>query len=101
MQLRDTKRLLSSDLDRLLNHRQEMSVIKKVLINAISPRHDDVSIDDVNMLQSLDTRVPVVSSNKKVPSAPGQPEPVIFTKNDGDIVLNKERYSKINELMRE
>jgi len=103
--LRETKRLLSSDLDRLLNHRQEMSVIKKVLINAISPRHDDVSaIDDVNLLQSLDSQPAAPPISTKMPpstAAVGQPAPVIFTKNSECPVINKERYSKISELLNE
>ncbi|XP_076799951.1 progesterone-induced-blocking factor 1-like [Clavelina lepadiformis] len=106
-ELRETKRLMSMDLERLLNHRQEMALMKRVVANMTSPRENDL---DKNFLASLESRhrstpapfqdpEPLKMKGARREKFDGSffPSPVIFTKQEKSKV-NPERYRKLREL---
>jgi len=103
-QLRETKRVMSCDLERLLNHRQEMAVLKRTIASMVPPQH--LGADDGNLLRSLATRrksTPVrddlttQGKRSSEESDPRFPSPVVFTRQDKR-KFNKERHRKLKEL---
>nr|CAB3264851.1 progesterone-induced-blocking factor 1-like [Phallusia mammillata] len=103
--LRETKRVMSSDLERLLNHRQEMAVLKRTLAN-MTPASQRPHRDDGNLLASLESRRKSTPARDEITtrgrasheSDPRFPEPVVFTKQD-KVRINPERYRKLKKVV--
>uniref|UniRef100_F6VHE0 Progesterone immunomodulatory binding factor 1 n=1 Tax=Ciona intestinalis TaxID=7719 RepID=F6VHE0_CIOIN len=85
LQLSKKNQLMSSDLDRLLGHQQELTIMKRVIANMGSPRQGEVP----NLLASGD-------SPRQKQKSDGQrfPKPIVFTKKE-NMSFNPERYRKM------
>ena len=98
--------MLLTDLDRVLSHREEIAVTKRVVANMATPTRQEL---DRNFLDSLETcpmSTPVPmrdcpfiaqpKSRKHADNSCNSPRPLIFTK--AKVKINPERYRKMEEL---
>ncbi|XP_057703771.1 progesterone-induced-blocking factor 1 isoform X2 [Corythoichthys intestinalis] len=78
--LLQVKNNMAADLERLLNHREELAMMKQVLISMRSQQENALSSLEV---KKDDTRIP--SKRDSAPAedeSPGKPKPTVFTKRE-------------------
>nr|XP_026694115.1 uncharacterized protein LOC108950241 [Ciona intestinalis] len=96
LQLSKKNQLMSSDLDRLLGHQQELTIMKRVIANMGSPRQGEVPINLVEQLDTPKYKADLLASGdspRQKQKSDGQrfPKPIVFTKKE-NMSFNPERY---------
>ncbi|XP_078484592.1 progesterone-induced-blocking factor 1-like [Ciona intestinalis] len=103
VQLNKKNQLMSSDLDRLLGHQQELTIMKRMIANMGSPRQGEVPINLVEQLETPKYKADLLASGdspRQKQKSDGQrfPKPIVFTKKE-NMSFNPERYRRMRKLM--
>ncbi|CAL8299155.1 unnamed protein product [Merluccius merluccius] len=81
--LQQVKNKMSADLERLLNHREELAVMKQVLISMRSGQADSLGVDKAGGRHTgPGVRRPKRLSGAAEVEVPGRPKPTVFTKKE-------------------
>ncbi|KAM6916115.1 progesterone-induced-blocking factor 1 [Xenentodon cancila] len=84
--LQQVKNDMAADLERLLNHREELAMMKQVLISMQSRRGEDINLLETNKAR-IKASGPGTQQSKRITSnieeeSPNKPKPTVFTNKE-------------------